>query len=101
MLPVAVKAFEAGETVAFGPLRLDQGFLYCRKKRLAWSEIANMELSYDARSLSTQFEVTAAGATLLPWCSVKTQDIPNLDIFQVLAERKRSATTRQTLSMPA
>ena len=34
MRPGAVKAFEAGETLTFGNLRVDQNFLYYKDKRL-------------------------------------------------------------------
>ena len=90
MLPAAARAFEGGETLAFGPLRLDQTFLYYKNKRLAWSEIAKMQLLYNAYTRSLQFEVKDAGSVLLPWCVVRTQDIPNLDVFKTLAERKKA-----------
>jgi hypothetical protein len=92
MLPVTVKAFETGETLTFGKLRLDQTFLYYKDKRLAWSEIAKMQLLYNAYTRSVQFEVRAAGSLFLPWCVVRTQDIPNLDVFKTLAERKKAFT---------
>jgi hypothetical protein len=92
MLPAAVKAFEGGETLTFGRLRLDQTFLYYKDKRLAWNEIAKMQLLYNANTRSIQFEVKAAGSAFLPWCVVKTQDIPNLNVFKMLAERKKAFT---------
>jgi hypothetical protein len=92
MRPAAVKAFEAGETLTFGALRLDQNFLHYKDKRLDWNEIAKMTLMYNAYTRSLQFEVKAAGSLLLPWCVVRTQDIPNLDIFKILAERKKAFT---------
>jgi hypothetical protein len=90
MKPGAAKAFNAGEVVNFGPLRLDQNFLSYKDKRIAWHEIGKMQLLYNAYSRAVQFEVRAAGSALLPWCVVKAQDIPNLDIFKMLAERKRA-----------
>lgn len=90
MLPGAVKAFEQGETLTFGPLRLDQNSLYYKAKVLGWNEIAKMQLLYNAYTRCFQFEVKAAGSMLLPWCVVKAQDIANLDVFKSLAERKRS-----------
>jgi hypothetical protein len=90
MLPEAVKAFEHGDTLAFGPLRLNQGFLTFKDKRLAWSEIDRMQLLYNTYTRSQQFEVRAAASAFLPWCVVKAQDIPNIDIFKKLAERKQA-----------
>ena len=89
MKPGALQAFDNGETLAFGPLRLDRQALFFKNKRLAWHEIGKMQLLYNAYTRSFQFEVTAAAAGLLPWCVVKSQDIPNLDLFKMLAGRMR------------
>jgi hypothetical protein len=83
---------ERGDALTFGPLRLDQTFLFYKDKRLAWSEVAKMQLLYNAYMRSIQFEVKAAGAAFLPWCVVRTQDIPNLNVFKMLAERKKAFT---------
>ncbi len=92
MLPGALEAFERGTTLTFGPLRIDQSYLYYKDKRLSWNEVAKMQLLYNAYTRSVQFEVNAAGSVLLPWCSVKMQDIPNVDVFKTLAERKQAFT---------
>jgi len=90
MLPAAVKSFDRSETLTFGSLRLDQNFLYYKDKRLAWNEIAKMQLLYNPQTRSLQFEVKAAGSVFLPWCVVKVQNIPNVDVFKALVERKRA-----------
>jgi len=90
LLPPALEAFERGNTLTFGPLRLDQSYLYYKDKRLSWNEVAKMKLLYNAYTRAVQFEVNAAGSVLLPWCSVKMQDIPNVDVFTTLAERKQA-----------
>ena len=90
MLPSAAGAFDRGETVTFGALRLDPNFLYYENKRLAWREVAKMSLLYNAYTRSLMFEVKAAGSVMLPWRAVRTQDIPNLNIFKTLAERKKA-----------
>ena len=92
MLPDAERAFTMGETLTFGPLRLDYGFLYYKDKRLAWGEIDKMQLLYNPNTRSLHFEVRTAGSMLLPWCVVRTQNIPNLDIFKKLAERRKAFT---------
>jgi hypothetical protein len=91
MMPIALKAFENGNTLTFGPLRIDQGFLYYKDKRLAWYEVAKMQLLYNAYTRSVQFEVKTRGGAL-PWCSVKVQDVPNVDVFKALAEQKQAFT---------
>jgi hypothetical protein len=88
MLPMAEKSFQAGETLSFGPLRLDRNSLYYKTKRLTWDEIEQVSLRYNAHTRSVQFEVKTAGSVLLPWCIVRTQDIPNLDVFKKLVESK-------------
>jgi len=90
MLPAATKAFDAGQTLTFGTLRLDRSFLYYKDKRIAWDQIAKMQFLYNAYTRSIQFEVRTAGTLLLPWCVVRAQDIPNVDVFKKLVERKRA-----------
>jgi len=51
-----------------------------------------MTLQYNAYTRSLQFEVKAAGSLLLPWCVVSAHDIPNVDIFKTLLERKKAFT---------
>ena len=89
MLP-AIKTFDGGGELTFGPLCIDHTCLYYKDKRLAWNDVAKMQLLYNAYSRSLQFEVKAAGTVLLPWCVVKAQAIPNLDVFKALVERKRA-----------
>jgi len=91
MMPAARKAFERGDTLTFGPLQIDQGFLHYKNKRLPWYEVSKMQLLYNAYTRSVQFEVKTRGAGL-PWCSVKVQDIPNVDVFKALAEQKQAFT---------
>jgi Family of unknown function (DUF6585) len=91
MLPAAVDAFGQGGTVTFGPLGIDQNYLHYKDKHLAWSEVVKMQLLYNAYTRSVHFEVKAAGS-VLPWCSVKVQDIPNVDVFKALAERRKPFT---------
>lgn len=43
----------------------------------------------DTRSI--QFEVKAAGSAFLPWCVVKTRNIPNVNVFKMLAEWKKAS----------
>jgi hypothetical protein len=91
MLPAAAQALDRGETLAFGPLRVDHSFLHYKDKKLSWNEITKMSLLYNAYTRSLQFEVKATSG-LLPWCVVQTQNIPNLDVFKTLVERKRAFT---------
>jgi hypothetical protein len=91
MLPAATRALDRGETLTFGPLGLDHSFLYYKDKKLSWNEITKVSLLYNAYTRSFQFEVKAASG-LLPWCVVQSQNIPNLDVFKTLVERKRAFT---------
>lgn len=51
-----------------------------------------MQLWYNPYTRSVQFEVKAGGSVLLPWCMVKIQDIPNLNVFKMLAEGEKAFT---------
>ena len=92
MLPPALEAFGRGQTLTFGPLRIDQNSLYYKDKHLPWYDVAKMQLLYNPHTRSVHFEVNVAGSLLLPWCSVKIQDVPNVDVFKALAERKKAFT---------
>jgi len=87
LLPDAMKAFDTGETLAFGPLRLNQGFLHYKNHNVEWRQVERVSLPYNAFTHAVQFEVRTAGS-LLPWCVVPAQNIPNVDIFKKLVERK-------------
>ncbi|HLK68027.1 MAG TPA: DUF6585 family protein [Bryobacteraceae bacterium] len=91
MLPVAVEALDRGETLNFGPLRLNHSTLQYKDKRLAWSETGKVDFLYNAYTRCVQFEVSG-GSGLLPWCVVKAHDIPNLDVFKTLLQRKHVLT---------
>jgi hypothetical protein len=89
MLPPALESFAAGHTLTFGPLRLDRDFLHHKQKWIAWGDIGKMQLLYNAFTRPIQFEVSAARSAILRWCVVKSQDIPNLNVFKLVAERQR------------
>jgi len=91
MMPAALEAFGQGRTMTFGPLEFDQNYLHYKDKHLAWNEVAKMTLLYNPYTRAIQFEVKAAGSAL-PWCSVKAQDIPNVDIFRALVARRQPFT---------
>ena len=94
MLPVATKNFESGQRVSFGSLALNQGFLYYKDKRLAWNDVAKIQLPYNAHtSLAVQFQVKAAGSVFLPWCVVRAQGIPTWMFLKTLVELKKPLTT--------
>lgn len=92
VLPEAMKAFDAGETLTFGPLRLNQGFLHFKDKTVEWREVEHVSLLYNAFTRTVQFEARTANSLAMPWCVVPSQNIPNLDVFKKLVERKMSFT---------
>jgi hypothetical protein len=94
-LPGAIQCFERGLVLSFGPLRIDENAIHYKDRRLAWTDIGKIGLQYNAFSRCVQLEVREAGTLLLPWCIVKAQEIPNLDVFKNLIERK-TAFTPQT-----
>ena len=91
MMPAALEAFGHGKTLQFGPLAVSQNYLQYKDQRLAWCEVAQMTLAYNGYTRSIQFEARTAGS-MLPWCSVKIQDIPNVDVFKAVAERRKPFT---------
>jgi hypothetical protein len=94
-LPGAIQCFERGLVLAFGPLRIDENAIHYKDRRLAWTDIGKIGLQYNAFSRCVQFEVREAGTLLLPWCVVKAQEIPNLDVFKSLIERRTSFTAQE------
>jgi uncharacterized protein DUF6585 len=86
LLPPALRTFEKGGTVAFGPLSVSPDSLTFKSKQLAWSQVSRMEIMYNPQMKSTRLEVRLDGQ-FLPWCSVGVRNIPNLRVFLELAPR--------------
>ena len=87
MCPEAEAAFDRGETLTFGPLRLDWNYIFYKDRRLAWNDVAKMWVGYNTHSHCVQLEVTGGTSNMLPWCVVKAHQIPNFDVFKTLAGR--------------
>jgi hypothetical protein len=86
MLPQKRRLLEAGEALVFGPLRLDKAALHYQGKSIGWERIARLGFGYNALSRCVQLDVVERGALLLPWCVVRAHDIPNMDVFNALAQ---------------
>jgi hypothetical protein len=86
VLPEALRTFDEGGTVSFGPLSVSPDLLTYKHKQVAWTEIARLDVEFNPQIKSTQLEVRA-GIGFLTWCSVPVSNIPNLRVFLELAHR--------------
>jgi len=77
MLPRLIAAFQAGQTVHFGPISLNMQGVSNGKDRLPWEEI---------RGISTEdgyFKVRKEGK-IVNWAAVEVAKIPNINVLQEL-----------------
>ncbi len=77
MLPRLIAAFQAGETLHFGPVNLNMQGVSNGKERLPWEEI---------RGISTEdghFRVRKEGK-LITWAAIEVAKIPNIDVLDEL-----------------
>jgi hypothetical protein len=86
VLPQALRTFENGTLVSFGPLSVSRDLLTYKDKHVAWDQVSRVDVTFNPQMKSTQLEVRVAGH-LLPWCSVPVHTIPNLRVFMELVRR--------------
>jgi hypothetical protein len=84
VLPEALRIFEQGGTVSFGPLSVSPDLLTYKDKQVAWGQIARLDVEFNPQTNSAQLEVRAGGG-FVTWCSVPVRNIPNLRVFLELA----------------
>ncbi len=82
MLPAALEAVSAGETVMFGKLGIREDGLRYKDKRLDWSEVSSIFVVLGGSTL----EFRKQGA-LLPWCSIDPNMLPNNELLAQLLIR--------------
>jgi hypothetical protein len=86
VLPQALRIFEKGGTVPFGPLSVSSDLLTYKDKQVGWGQISRLDVEFNPQAKSTFFAVRVGGQ-LLNWCSVPVQNIPNLRVFMELVRR--------------
>jgi hypothetical protein len=70
VLPQALRIFEKGGSVPFGPLSISPPDLLTYKdKRVAWGQVARLDVEFSPQMKSTQLEVRTSGR-FLTWCSM-------------------------------
>jgi hypothetical protein len=94
VMPGALRTFEKGGTVSFGPLSVSPDLLTYKNKQVAWGQVTRLDVEFNPQMKSTQLEVRAGGG-FLTWCSVPVQNIPNLRVFLELAYRACPAYGQQ------
>jgi len=60
---------------------------------MEWNQVEKVSLLCSAYTRSIRFEVRAAGSVFLPWCVIPIQNIPNVDVFKKVVERKKPVHT--------
>jgi hypothetical protein len=86
VLPQALRIFEKGGSVPFGPLAISPDVLTYKDKQVTWGQVARLNLEFNPQAKSTQL-VVRVGGQFLNWCSVPVRSIPNLRVFLELVRR--------------
>jgi hypothetical protein len=86
VMPEALRTFEKGGTVSFGPLSVSPDLLTYKGKQVAWGQITRLDVEFNQQMKSAQLEIRAGGGFLI-WCSVPVRNIPNPRVFLELAHR--------------
>ncbi|MFI6604735.1 DUF6585 family protein [Nonomuraea sp. NPDC050536] len=75
LLPLLVKRFVAGETVAFGPLSVSPEGIVRKRKLLPWDELDGTPITQGRLTLHKKNTLFSS------WANHHTYDVPNLTIF--------------------
>jgi hypothetical protein len=81
-LPEAQTAYDQGQGIDFGVLRLDRDGLTKGTRNITWSDVKEIEI--DIRSY---VNVRQKGK-VLSWCRVPVNSIPNFSVFKALLQKK-------------
>ena len=84
-LPATVAAYQTGQTLTFGEVRVNQQGITVGKRLLAWSQVKSVALQ-DSRLVI--YDITRRK----PWCKLKTKRTPNLFLLFALADYARDVT---------
>ncbi|HLG78969.1 MAG TPA: DUF6585 family protein, partial [Ktedonobacteraceae bacterium] len=81
LLPPAVAAYEAGRTVQFGPLSINQHGIRHGERELPWSTFEHVDIDEDGM-ISFRYE-----GQWQDWSRVALDEVPNVHIFEALVCR--------------
>jgi serine/threonine protein kinase len=77
-LPVAIKRYNAGETLSFGPFKIDSDGISMGRDSLAWIEVRDIQTRAGAVT------VWRRGKRWSPWKTASVSQIPNHVVFEML-----------------
>ena len=80
MLPPAMEALEADETIGFGPVSVSAEGVHCGEQTLPWAGYESAEIAQG------NLLVKATGARR-PFCKAPLAEVPNVHVLIALAER--------------
>lgn len=82
-LPAAIDAYQTGQTLAFGEVRVNQQGITIGERSLSWPQVKSVTLQENKLAV---FDITQRK----PWGSVKAKKIPNLFLLFELADHARN-----------
>lgn len=95
-LPFWLADYQAGQTLHFGPVRIDRNGVAVGEKMLPWEQVADISLLKGRRLV-----IYKAGERQEVWLSLPAFKIDNLSILLVLFKRIRSGHTDQEAGLQA
>jgi hypothetical protein len=87
LLPLAQAALDAGETVAFGSVRVNQEGITHKKQTLPWNQVKSIEIA-DALKIKRHNKWAA-------WCTLPTAEVQNSHVLRAIADRALGTTEQQ------
>ena len=84
MLPRTLEDFNAGKTIAFGPLSLNQQGISNGKNMLPWSEVSGI-------GINKGMVLVGKKGKKLNWLTIEVAKVPNVFVFDALARSLVSA----------
>lgn len=85
LLPVHRDALRAGETLDFGPIRLDAGGVHTGDRRLPWDEVESISWKAGILASDTAFLMVRRRGGLLAWAKVPVEQIKNYPVLMAIA----------------
>ncbi|HVU69897.1 MAG TPA: DUF6585 family protein [Ktedonobacteraceae bacterium] len=95
-LPFSFADYQAGQTLSFGPLKLNREGIQHKESLLPWEQIARITTFKDRRLL-----IYKTGEQAEVWANLPAFKIPNLGILLALLKRIRSGQSEQEAGLEA
>ena len=81
LFPMALRTYQAYQTVQFGPISLTPQALYHRNNMLPWNELKSINIDESHGNI-----IIKKHGKLFRWGSASLGDVPNIEVFRMLVQ---------------